>query len=253
MNFKDHFSACSQGYSEFRPGYPKELFLHLSSLCDTHELAWDCATGSGQAASCLTDQFLLVMATDASEEQVLSAVRKKGVTYSVATAEDSGLRSNSVDLITVAQALHWFNIDAFSVEASRVLRNNGIIAAWTYNLLMANRDMDELIRYLYGDILGSYWPLERSMVENGYSDIELPFDEIECPDFELTASWTFSELIGYLNTWSAVRIYKEKNKSNPVESLYSDMRRAWGAPNGMCTIRWPLTVRVWKNRSNSRL
>jgi len=250
MSYKDHFSEGSSEYSEYRPHYPEGLFSYLASLCSDHNLAWDCATGSGQAAINLADLFLKVWATDASVNQIESAIEKSGITYKVAQAEDSELEDATVDLVTVAQALHWFDIEAFSAEVSRVLKKDGILAVWTYNLLEIQEVIDKSINQLYKDILGPFWPAERRLVENGYSEICLPFDEIRCPSFKMNAEWDFPRLIGYLNTWSAVREYKTKNRENPIEMVYGDLLEAWGDPGGVRAIKWLLTTKVWRKTHN---
>ncbi len=250
MSYRDHFSDGSSEYSEYRPRYPDRLFLYLASLCNDHNLAWDCATGSGQAAINLADLFLKVWATDASVNQIENAIKKNGITYKVAQAEDSGLEDATVDLVTVAQALHWFDIEAFSAEVSRVLKKGGVLAVWTYILLEIQEIIDKPINQLYKDILGSFWPAERRLVEDGYSEICLPFDEIRCPSFEMNAEWDFPRLIGYLNTWSAVREYKTKNCENPIEMIYGDLLEAWGDPDRTRVIKWPLTMRVWRKTHN---
>jgi ubiquinone/menaquinone biosynthesis C-methylase UbiE len=145
MTFKDHFSGHSQEYRKFRPLYPAELFSHLASLCAEKELAWDCATGSGQAAMGLGEHFREVIATDASVNQIANASPSPGVTYCVAHAENSRIKSGSVDLITVAQALHWFNISAFADESNRVLKDRGILAVWTYGLLSFDDELDSIV------------------------------------------------------------------------------------------------------------
>ena len=166
--FKDYFSEDSKGYDNYRPKYPAELFSFLASISSHHHKAWDCATGTGQSAIGLSDYFSEIIATDASKTQIENANKKKGVSYHVASAENSGIESNSIDLITVAQAFHWFNIDAFSEEANRVLKAEGIIAIWTYNLLSVQKEIDEIISHLYHSVLGVFWPKERKMVENNY-------------------------------------------------------------------------------------
>ena len=250
MGFKDHFSGHSQEYSEFRPTYPAQLFSYLASLCVEQNLAWDCATGSGQAAVGLADYFNEVVATDASENQIANAARATGVTYSVAHAESSGLQSGTVDLIAVAQALHWFDTDAFAVESNRVLKAEGVLTAWTYGLLTFGKGIDELIEHFYSNIIGEFWPFERRVVESGYAEIDMPFDEIPANSMVMTSDWKFADLIGYLNTWSAVRAYEKEKGRNPLEVVHDDFLRAWGDPAAVRIATWPLTIRLWRKAPN---
>lgn len=246
IQFKDHFSEDSAGYSRFRPTYPEKLFTYLASVSNKHQKAWDCATGTGQSAIALAEYFSTVIATDASKTQIEKAEKKRGVIYRVATAENSHIADYSVDLITVAQALHWFDIEAFAKETTRVLRNKGIISVWTYDLLSLQEDMDEEIFRLYHSILGEYWPKERKMVEDGYKNIQLPFRELEAPEFNMSANWNLSQLTGYLSTWSAAKKYYKKTGVNPVEKVYGRISHMWGKPDRVIPVRWPLSVRVWQ-------
>jgi len=245
--FKDHFSDASSLYREYRPGYPQELFSYLFSLTSSNDRAWDCATGNGQTAYDLSAYFSEVIGTDASENQISQARQKQGVVYRVENAEQSSFSDESVDLITVAQALHWFNLDLFSNEVKRVLKPAGILAAWTYGLLQISPPIDEVVNTLYGPVLESYWPPERRMIEEGYRGIELPFTEIQSPEFLMQTDWNLSQLVGYLCTWSAVKRYEAENGVNPVEQLYDNLAMLWGDPEKRIRMVWPLTVRVWVN------
>ena len=249
MSFQDHFSAVSAGYQQYRPSYPDELFYHLAHLCLAHDCAWDCATGTGQSARVLVPYFQRVIATDASEAQVVMAATgsKKGLEFKTALAEKSGLADCSVDLITVSQAAHWFDLDAFSDEVRRVLKPEGILAIWCYSLLSVEADIDEAINHFYYEVVGPYWPFERKLVENGYQDIELPFSQLDVPNFEMLAHWDFSQLMGYLSTWSALRLYIEEQGHDPLIELAAKLTPIWGEAAQIKTIRWPLALRIWQN------
>ena len=244
-DFKDYFSEGSDAYSTYRPRYPYELFSYLSSITQCHETAWDCATGNGQSAIELSKHFSKVIGTDASKNQIESAISKERVTYRVEKAEETKFDTESVDLITVAQAVHWFNIDSFVIEVSRVLKPNGVLAIWTYNLLNLNPSINKVINHLYAEVLDSYWPPERTIVEYGYKDIAFPFQEVIPPPFTMKTEWDLSQLIGYLCTWSAVRKYEEKKGVNPVENLFEELAGLWGSPESKLIIEWPLTLKVW--------
>lgn len=246
IKFKDHFSENTKEYNRFRPKYPAELFSYLASVSKQHQKAWDCATGTGQSAIPLSEYFSTVIATDASETQIENAEKKQGVVYYVATAENSNIEDSSIDLITVAQAFHWFNIEEFSKEVNRVLKDKGILSVWTYNLLSVQEDIDKEISYLYDIILGEYWPEERKMVEGGYKDFQLPFKEIRNPAFNLSANWNLSQLIGYLCTWSATKKYQKEIGINPVENVYDKIADVWGEPEKILSVKWPLSIRSWK-------
>lgn len=247
--FKDYFSEDSEEYSKFRPKYPTELFSYLSSISSQHQKAWDCATGTGQSAVSLSDYFSTVIATDASKTQIINAEKKQNITYQVVTAENSNIEENSINLITVAQAFHWFNIDAFSKEVNRVLKDKGLIAIWSYNLLSVQEDIDEEIYYLYNSTLNNYWPKERKMVEDGYKSIQLSFGEMEVPEFNMLAQWNLSQLIGYLCTWSATKRCQKITGINPVEEIHGKISEMWGSPEKVLLVKWPLSVRVWQKNT----
>ena len=244
--FKDHFSEKTLNYARYRPDYPDALFGFLAGQCSDHQIAWDCATGNGQSAIKLAGYFDKVIATDASEKQIKQARALKAVEFSLATAEQSGLKDSSVDLVTVAQALHWFDIDAFSLELQRVVKPGGLFAAWTYNLLRISTAIDEIIDHLYSNVLAGYWPQERQMVENAYADIAFPWDEIATPIFSMQQQWDLNELMGYLSTWSAVKQYMQKNADNPLEKISSLLKTQWSDDKVVKTVEWPLTIRLWR-------
>ena len=246
QTFKDLFSDDPPHYAEYRPHYPAALFSYLASISKHHFVAWDCATGSGQSAVKLVDYFDQVIATDASQSQLDNAAIKQRITYRKATAENSGIETNTVDLITVSQALHWFNLELFSQEVNRVLKDEGLLAVWTYNLLSIRENIDAAINHLYHTILANCWSAERKIVETGYCDIEFPFDEKITPEFHMTSEWNLIQLTGYLNTWSAVKSYQKKYQSNPVELIYPQLLDAWGDPLNSLTVSWPLSFRLWK-------
>lgn len=245
MEFKDYFSDGSEDYRAYRPGYPEELFHYLSSLTPAHERAWDCATGSGQTALALSKYYPEVIATDASQNQIMQAQKKQGIIYRVERAEQPSFEDDSVDLITVAQALHWFDIDAFSSEAGRVLKSGGILAAWTYGLLDINPEVNIAISDLYGSVLDGFWPPERRLIEEGYKSIQLPFEEIQPPDFRMETEWDLPQLVGYLCTWSAVKKYEAVKGINPVRQRHEQLARLWGHPGNRVRMQWPLSIRIW--------
>ena len=239
--FKDHFSRQATDYAKFRPRYPQELFRWLGSVAPSTELAWDCATGSGQAAVELAEVFERIIATDASEKQIANAERHQQVEYRVATAEKSGLASSSVDLITVAQALHWFELETFYSEVRRVLKPRGVIAATAYKLATVMPEIDAVVNRYYSEIVGEYWPEERRLVEK-FEELPFPFAEIETPPFEMVAEWSVEQLLGYLRTWSATQRFIAAEKRDPLEEVEPELRSAWGEKERR--VVWPLTVRV---------
>lgn len=235
--FKDHFSGHAADYARARPTYPDELIRFLAGLCDTRELALDCATGSGQVAVALAAHFERVVATDASPEQLAAAAPAERVDYREARAEHSGLDDESVDLHTCAQALHWFDIDAFFDEARRVLKPGGVLAAWCYGVCRIDPACDRIVRGFYRS-LDPWWPPERRIVERGYRDIRLPFPAVDSPRFEMRADWRADDMLDYLGTWSATRRCREDLGREPLAAIRTELRRVWGARKR--PVRWPI-------------
>jgi SAM-dependent methyltransferase len=242
--FKDHFSDRSREYGCFRPDYPESLYAYLAEHAPGRDLAWDCACGSGQAALGLARHFRRVVATDASAEQIAAARPAANVEYRVAAAETSGLPGRSLDLVAVAQALHWFDLDRFYAEVGRVLKPNGLLAAWSYDLLRIDPEIDALIGDLYRNELGPYWPPERRWVELGYQGLRFPFPELTPPPLAMQAEWPLSRLLGYLGTWSAVRGYREALSRDPLARLEPGLRSLWGNPARVRRVHWPLSLRI---------
>lgn len=245
--FKDHFSSASDRYAAYRPDYPAALFAWLAGLCGRHDTAWDCATGSGQAALGLAPLFRRVVATDASPEQIRHAVAHPRVEYRVATAEASGLASASIDLVTVAQAAHWFERPRFYAEASRVLKPRGVIALWGYGRLALPGEIDAPLRRFYADTIGPYWPAERALIDEAYRSLDFPFAEIAAPPLHIEVEWTLPRLLDYLSTWSAVKRYQAARGRDPLPALIAELQPGWGDPETPRKLRWPLFMRVGRH------
>lgn len=245
MNYIKHFGEQSAEYLDFRPLYPDALYQYLSSITENHELAWDCGTGNGQAASKLANYFKKVIATDINQGQLDVAIKKNNISYYNCPAEQTIIENASVDLITIAQALHWFNLDAFYMEVRRVAKPNAIIAAWCYPLGKITNEIDILILKLDKDILGNhYWSPARKYVDKKYQTILFPFVKMNTPDFFIEKTLSFEQLIGYLNTWSAVKEYIKINQNNPIDLIYSELKKAWGDLDKSHTMRWSIHLLV---------
>ncbi len=244
MNFKDHFSRQAGDYARFRPQYPPTLFEFLASLAPGRERAWDCGTGSGQAALGLAGFFEQVIGTDASRQQIDRALRHRRIKYRVASAEASGLETASIDLTVVAQALHWFDLDRFYAEVRRVSKPAALLAAWTYDLFRITPEVDAAVHHFYKEIVGAYWPPERRWVEDRYRTIPFPFEECPAPTFTLEAEWELADLIGMLGTWSATQRCREITGEEPIEAVADALKRAWGPAETVRKVTWPLNLRV---------
>jgi SAM-dependent methyltransferase len=206
---------------------------------------WDCAAGNGQASIGLAGCFARVIATDASREQIGAAPAHPRIEYRVAAAERSGLPDHSVALVTVAQALHWFDFDRFYAEVRRVLQSGGVLAVWTYGVNLVEGDgVDALVQRFYRDVVGAFWPPERRWVEEKYRTIPFPFAEIPVPGISMEVQWTLAQLLGYFGTWSATNRCLAATGKNPLAELGTELARVWGPPDRTHRVCWPLSMRV---------
>ncbi|HET7174572.1 MAG TPA: class I SAM-dependent methyltransferase [Gammaproteobacteria bacterium] len=244
--FKDHFSGHATDYSRYRPGaYPAAMFRALAALAPDRECVWDCATGNGQAALGLAELFDRVEATDASDKQIAAATLHPRIHYTVAPAEQSGLQDLSVALVTVAQALHWFDLPRFYAEVRRVARPRALLACSCYMRCAVDPGVDAVTERLYNGILGdAYWPPERKHVERGYADLAFPFTEIELPRFQMEVRWDLEAYVGYLRSWSATQNYIKQNGKDPLELVGDELLKTWGDPKAARQVLWPITIRA---------
>ncbi|MEC5396783.1 class I SAM-dependent methyltransferase [Uliginosibacterium sp. H1] len=245
---KDHsrlFSPVAGAYAQFRPRYPEALFDHLTALVPHRQFAWDAGCGSGQATLGLADRFVNVLGTDINAAQIAAAPAHPHVVYRVGPEKASGLEAGSVALVTVAQALHWFDLDAFHAEVQRVLTPRGVIAAWSYGVVRLQEPvLDEIVQHFYRDVVGPFWPAERRHVENDYRDLPFPYAELTAPSFDMEVHWHLPQFLGYLGSWSATARYIAANQQDPTVTLAERLLPAWGDPYQSRVIRWPLALRI---------
>lgn len=239
---KDNFSTQANEYVKFRPVYPDALYDWLLTMVSHKDAAWDCGTGNGQVAFALAQHFKKVEGTDISAAQLANAFQKENIAYSV-QAEQTTFPDQSFDLITVAQAIHWFDFDMFYKEVNRTLKPGGVLAVIGYGLVSIDEPVNELLHDFYNRVVGPYWDKERRYVDELYKTIPFPYTEIKTPEFYITAEWTVHHFLGYLETWSAVQHYKKVNEQNPLELITEKIEKLW-APGKIKTVRFPILLRV---------
>jgi SAM-dependent methyltransferase len=246
--FQDHFSRQARNYARYRPQYPDGLFAWLASEAPCRRLAWDCGTGNGQAALRLAAHFDRVVATDASADQLQHAVAHDRIEYRVARAEDSGLEPGGVSVVTVAAAVHWFDLTRFYQEVRRGAAPDGLLAVWTYHQPFIAPAIDRALMRYHDEVVGDYWPEGFHFVIDHYRRLPFPFAEIPSPPFEAEAHWDLDQLRGFLGSWSATQRYREERGEDPVMHVWPEFEQAWDRPAQPRRIRFPLYLRVGRVR-----
>jgi len=241
---KDNFSTQAKAYSQYRPYYPPEMISYIVNFVIDKAIALDVATGNGQMAAALAPYFKEVYGTDISAKQLQNATPAPNLIYKEGSAEDTGFKNEQFSLITVAQAIHWFEFDTFYAEVKRILKPDGIFAVMGYGLFSTNPETDIIINHFYKDIIGSYWDTERRYIDENYTTIPFPFKEINTKKFTNHFTWTFEQLTGYLETWSAVQHYIKQNGTNPIDLICDDLQASWG--NSDKQVTFPLLLRIGK-------
>ncbi len=236
---KDRFSQQSEHYQRYRPGYPPAVFKRLATLSPARQRVWDCGCGTGQASVPLSREFDAVFATDLSWQQLRNAQCADNISYCAATADAAPFADASFDMVSVAQALHWFNLPAFFAECDRVLKPGGLLVALTYNLLSVEPDIDPLIQHLYTEVLGDYWDAERRLVDSAYADIDFPFSAEPVDDDEMICHWQRDQLLGYLQTWSGLKQYRKATGKDALSEISPALSASW-PDDEVRVVRWPL-------------
>lgn len=243
---KDKFSDQSEYYRKYRPTYPPELYKNILKLTHDRNACWDCGTGNGQVAVELSKYFKNVYATDISENQIKNAEKRDNITYKIERAEHTTFPANHFDLIIIAQAIHWFDLNGFYKEVKRVARNGGVLSVWGYGLPRIDKNVDKLLDHFYHEKVGSYWDLERKHIDNEYRSINFDFEKINInKKFAIEENWTMQEFIGYLNSWSSVQNFIKKNKNNPVEGIIPEISKFWDNESNK-KVLFPMFVKAGK-------
>jgi len=245
VKVKDLFSGHARDYAEFRPKYPDALVKYISRLVKYRGVVWDCACGSGQLSLPLAEHFQLVLASDISEGQIAQAPGHKGILYTVQPAEKTDFPDEFFDMVVVGQAIHWFNHEAFYREAKRVMGPNAVLVIIGYGMMRVSPEVDVVIDHFYKNITGPYWEPERKYINEAYQTLPFPFETIEIPTFDMPCQWSFAQMMGYLNTWSAVKKYEAKNGLNPLTLVADDLEQAWGSP-AVKQVVFPIFMKAGK-------
>ena len=243
-NKRNWFEQGGKDYATYRPQYPEEVTSYLSSIAPETKLAVDVGCGTGQLTQHLSTSFYQVVGIDPSSEQINNAFKANNINYQCSPAEKLELPDNCVDLITVAQAAHWFDLPEFYKEVSRVGKNGAVIALISYGVLRLEGELDKHFQDFYWNKIGRFWSSRRKMVDDGYKTLDFPFEELKHPAININLNWNFSEFIGYISTWSAVRNANESNNTHLFSDFASQTETLWGEVDNTNQITWDVNMRV---------
>lgn len=239
------FDQGGRGYALFRPEYPSALAAALADLAPGRGRALDVGCGTGQLTLQLARHFTDVIGVDPSEEQLRNAPAIDGITWISAPAEKIPLNDASVDLITAAQAAHWFHRPAFYAEARRLAAPGAVIALVSYGVLRLDDDaLNKRFAKFYRNEIGPFWPPERKLVDSGYADIDFPFEELHAPALAIERDWKPKEFLGYVSTWSAVRRAVTVGRQDLLSAFARDLSGLWGGEQRRRQVIWPINMRI---------
>lgn len=244
MSFKDHFSGHADLYAQSRPRYPDTLFAWIAETAPARGGVWDAGCGNGQASIALAHCFDHVIATDPSAQQIGNAVADPRVEYRAEAAEHTSLADHVVDAVTVAQALHWFDLAGFVAEVRRVARPGALFSAWCYANCSVMPAVDAIVARLYDGALGPYWLPERRLVDEGYASLALPFTPLDTPAFEMRVDWSAAQFLAYLSSWSAAQRHRNATGEEAIAAVADDIRAVWGDAEQVRPVRWTLAMRA---------
>ena len=247
---KDLFSDSSALYQQARPTYPHQVIEQILKHVPSRLFAWDCGAGSGQFTQLLAPYFEQIVATDLSAQQLHQAPYFENVSYQVQQAENTSFAAQSFDLITVAQAIHWFNFEAFYTEVRRTLKKEGVLAVIGYGLVQTgDTELNGLIQHLYQHVLAGYWDAERKHIDYAYQHIPFPFEEIASPELEMQLCWSAAQFLGYLNTWTGLKHYRTQHASDDALDPLTPLIDYLENKNTTIEIHFPIFLRIGKLKS----
>lgn len=249
MNNQDHgvrnwFHQGGSAYARFRPEYPPALVQFLASKSPGRAFAADIGCGSGQLTVQLAEHFGQVAGIDSSIMQITHANTHPRVKYACAPAEQLPLASHSTQLVTAAQAVHWFDLPRFYEEVRRIAAPQALLALISYGVLQLNDELNPLFTNFYQHKIGPYWPAERRQVDSGYTGLFFPFSEEQPAEFSIHKKWNLHELLGYISTWSAVRHASMAGQHDILQNFASKLAKLWGDPTSSHDMRWPVRIRL---------
>ncbi|KDP26233.1 hypothetical protein JCGZ_22479 [Jatropha curcas] len=255
------FIKQAKQYAEARPSYPKELFQFIASKTPIKDLAWDVGTGSGQAVHSLAEIFKNVIATDTSSKQLEFAPKLPNVRYQqtpptipMEEFEQYISIESSVDLVTIAQAMHWFDLPKFYHQVKWVLKKpHGVIAAWCYTVPEVNDSIDSVFKPFYAIDSEPYWEAGRKWVDDKYQNIYFPFEPVEGSDdtgpvkFVIERVMRLDDFFTYLRSWSAYQTAKEKGVDLLRNDVIEKFKNAWNEDGSdEKVVKFPVYLRIGK-------
>lgn len=134
MDNTARFTGKADVYAKARPGYAAELIERLSAWAelDASATVADIGAGTGIFSAQLAATGARVISVEPNDEMRAQAELRfdnsETVSVVAGTAEATGIAAGSIDLVTAAQAFHWFDCEAFRTECLRILRGDARVA-----------------------------------------------------------------------------------------------------------------------------
>jgi len=131
VTYRNPFAAAADRYTEGRP-YHHARTLRRALAGEKPRVALDVACGTGLSTRGLAELGIAAVGVDVVPAMVARARADTALPYAVAAAEALPLAAGTVDLITVASGVHWFDQRRFAAEAARVLRPGGALLLYEH-------------------------------------------------------------------------------------------------------------------------
>lgn len=224
MNNINKFTNKATKYSNYRPKYPEELidFLIESTNLQSNSVVVDIGCGTGILTKQLLNRGIKTIGVEPNIEMYNQAKKDlQGYNCQIinASAENTQLDDNIASLITVAQALHWFDLSKFICEYNRLLGNDGQVAILYNNMNKSDIAVGEFL-----DVHRTLCPLYRGFSKgiNNHEDIYTEMfgqNGFITKAFENNQVLNYEEYMGYVESLSYSLEPKDENYQKYKKAL----------------------------------
>ena len=250
----DH-STQKMNYDIYRPKYPEEFFQKILDLLPSEKRVnyLDIATGTGALIFPLSSHFSNIsLGIDSSGSQIATALKKvedfklKNLQFNMMDVLEvpNFIAKNQIskfDLITIGQALHWFDIPVvLKMIKNELLNENGILSVLSYACLGYEYNVKDQTKANLGyqryqewyEIIEKYFDCDRGALMKGFegSPFKEIFGNMEKDEKIYKNETTDVDFVKYLKTYSAYNCYCDKNSKNagykdPILKLEEEIKK----------------------------